>query len=58
MKKLSESLVKFQEARYMRLETYPAEDVHPFAANVHPSLFHVVRIGKGKRYSWKEPVPT
>ena len=42
----------------MYLETFPAEDVHPFVANVHPSLLHVVRIGKGKRYSWKEPVPT
>ena len=42
----------------MYLETFPAEDVHPIVANVHPSLLHVVRIGKGKRYSWKEPVPT
>ena len=58
MKKLSESLVKFQEARYMRLETYPAEDVPPFVADVHPSLLHVVRIGKGKRYNHLEPVPT
>ena len=62
MKKFSVSLAKFQvapkELLYMYLETFPAEDVHPFVANVHPSLLHVVRIGKGKRYSWKEPVPT
>ena len=42
----------------MYLETFPAEDVHPFVANVHPSLLHVVRIGKGKRYNHLEPVPT
>ena len=58
MKKLSESLFKFQEARYMRIETYPAEDVPSIVAGVHPSLLHVVRIGKGKRYSHLEPVPT
>ena len=58
MKKLSESLVKFQEARYMRLETYPAEDVPPIVADVTPILLHVVRIGKGKRYNHLEPVPT
>ena len=58
MKKLSESLFKFQEARYLRIETYPAENVHPFVADVHPSLLHVVRIGKGKRYNHLEPVPT
>ena len=43
---------------YMCLETFPADDVHPFVANVHPSLLHVVRIGKGKRYNHLEPVPT
>ena len=42
----------------MRLETYPAEDVHPFVADVTPILLHVVRIGKGKRYNHLEPVPT
>ena len=42
----------------MTLETFPAEDVHPVVANVHPSLLHVVRMGKGKRSSWLEPVPT
>ena len=62
MKKLCVSIVKFQvhpqETLYMTLETFPAEDVHPVVANVHPSLLHVVRMGKGKRSSWLEPVPT
>ena len=42
----------------MRIETYPAEDVPSIVAGVHPSLLHVVRIGKGKRYNHLEPVPT
>ena len=42
----------------MYLETFPADEVHPIVANVHPSLLHVVRIGKGKRYNHLEPVPT
>ena len=64
MKNLCVSIVKFQvhpqETLYMTLETFPAEDVHPVVANVHPSLLHVVRMGKrkGKRSSWLEPVPT
>jgi len=42
----------------MEIQTYPAEDVDPLVANIHPCLLHVVRIGKGKRDQELEPVPT
>jgi len=42
----------------MTLETFPAEDVHPAVAGVHPCMLHLVRMGNGKRHSWLEPVPT
>ena len=42
----------------MEIQTFPAEDVDPLVANVHPCLLHVVRIGKGKRDQELEPVPT
>ena len=43
---------------FMTLETFPAEDVHPAVAGVHPCMLHLVRMGNGKRHSWLEPVPT
>jgi len=46
------------ETLYMTLETFPAEDVDPVVADVHPCMLHLVRMGMGKRYSWLEPVPT
>ena len=42
----------------MTLETFPAEDVHPAVAGIHPCMLHLVRMGNGKRHSWLEPVPT
>jgi len=42
----------------MEIQTYPADDVDPLVANIHPCLLHVVRIGKGKREQDLEPVPT
>ena len=42
----------------MTLETFPADDVDPLVASVHPCLLHVVRMGVGKRHNWLEPVPT
>ena len=29
----------------MTLETFPAEDVDPVVANVHPCMLHLVRMG-------------
>jgi len=46
------------EMLFMTLETFPAEDVHPAVAGVHPCMLHLVRMGNGKRHSWLEPVPT
>ena len=46
------------ERMIMTLETYPADDVDPLIASVHPCLLHVVRMGMGKRHNWLEPVPT
>merc|ERR1712165_698921 len=46
------------ETLFMTLETFPAEDVHPAVAAVHPCMLHLVRMGNGKRHSWLEPVPT
>jgi len=46
------------ETMFMTLETFPAEDVHPAVAGVHPCMLHLVRMGNGKRHSWLEPVPT
>jgi len=46
------------ETLFMTLETFPAEDVHPAVAGVHPCMLHLVRMGNGKRHSWLEPVPT
>jgi len=43
---------------FMTLETFPAEDVHPAVAGIHPCMLHLVRMGNGKRHSWLEPVPT
>ena len=31
----------------MTLETFPAEDVDPVVANVHPCMLHLVRMGMG-----------
>ena len=42
----------------MIIQTYPADDIDPFVANIHPCILHVVRIGKGKREQELEPVPT
>lgn len=42
----------------MVIMTHPAEDVDPLIAEVHPVLLHCVRIGKGKRDQYLEPVPT
>lgn len=56
----------------MIVQTFPAEDVDPAIAALHPVLLHVVRIGKvgtwsrqdltcteqGKRDQELEPVPT
>ena len=42
----------------MIIQTYPAEDVDPAIATVHPVLLHIVRIGRGKREQDQEPVPT
>lgn len=42
----------------MIIQTYPAEDVEPAIATVHPVLLHIVRIGRGKREQDQEPVPT
>ena len=33
------------ETLYMTLETFPAEDVDPVVANVHPCMLHLVRMG-------------
>jgi len=46
------------ERMIMTLETFPADDVDPLVASVHPCLLHVVRMGVGKRHNWLEPVPT
>jgi len=42
----------------MIIQTYPAPDIDPRVANIHPCILHVVRIGKGKREQGLEPVPT
>ena len=42
----------------MILETFPADDVDPLVASIHPCLLHVVRMGVGKRHNHLEPVPT
>jgi len=42
----------------MVIMTHPSEEVDPLIAKVHPVLLHCVRIGKGKRDQYLEPVPT
>jgi len=42
----------------MIIQTYPAADINPAVAHLHPCILHVVRIGKGKRDQELEPVPT
>jgi hypothetical protein len=42
----------------MVIQTFPAPDIDPFVADIHPCILHVVRIGKGKREQELEPVPT
>jgi len=46
------------ERMIMTLETFPADDVDPLIASLHPCLLHLVRMGVGKRHNWLEPVPT
>merc|ERR1711936_1090335 len=37
--------VNLNETLFMTLETFPAEDVNPEVAEVHPCILHVVRMG-------------
>lgn len=52
------TLPPFTGTLRMIVQTFPAEDVDPAIAALHPVLLHVVRIGKGKRDQELEPVPT
>jgi len=51
------SLPPFQGILRLEIQTWPAADVDPEVAEIHPILLHVVRIGKGKRDQDLEPVP-
>ena len=56
------TLPKHNGLMKMIIKTFPAEGGEEMDKarfyGIHPTLVHVVRIGRGKRDGWKEPTPT
>ena len=51
---------KYHGPMKMTIQTYPVQGIgmeEALSAEVHPTLIHRVRIGRGKRDQEKEPVP-